>query len=64
MTISVPCVKDLQVLHVEMLGNKSETKNHNREPIYMQFLDEIYIMILWWRSSIFILSSEFYYIHS
>lgn len=43
MTISVPCVKDLQVLHVEMLGNKSETKNHNHEPIYMQFLDEIYI---------------------
>lgn len=26
MTVSVPCVKDLQVLHVEMLGNKSETK--------------------------------------
>lgn len=43
MTISVPCVKDPQVLHVEMLGNKSETKNHNHEPIYMQFLDEIYI---------------------
>lgn len=42
MTISVPCVKDQQELHVEMLGNKSETKNHNHEPIYMQFLDEIY----------------------
>lgn len=42
-TVSVPCVKDLQVLHVEMLGNKSETKNHKHEPIYMQFLDEIYI---------------------
>lgn len=33
MTVSVPCVKDQQVLHVEMLGNKSE----NHEPIYMQF---------------------------
>lgn len=42
MTVSVPCVKDPQELHVEMLGNKSETKSHNHEPIYMQFLDEIY----------------------
>lgn len=48
MTVSVPCVKDLQVLHVEMLGNKSETKNHNHKPINMQFLDvldEIYIRL-------------------
>lgn len=39
MTVSVPCVKDPQELHVqvEMLGNKSETKDHNHEPIYMQF---------------------------
>lgn len=48
MTVSVPCVKDPQVLHVKMLGNKSETKNHNHKPINMQFLDvldEIYIRL-------------------
>lgn len=28
MTVSVPCVKDQQVLHVEMLGNKSQPRTN------------------------------------